>query len=106
MKRPQFNHSNENAQRELGVDTKKSEYFIVEYDVAKAWLQAGRDIRVIDAKPEDRPKLLGILATLRDELPVRCTWTTVREKHTSETRLRARRYWLPGEFLRVEVLDA
>jgi len=84
----------------MGVDAANSIYFNADYDVAKAWLQAGRDIRIIDAKPEDRPKLLGVLATLRDELPIRCTWTTIREKHASETRLRARRYWLPGEFLK------
>jgi hypothetical protein len=94
MSRPE-----KNAGGQPSVDTEKAVCFEADYDVAKAWSQAGREVRLIDVEPEDRPKLLGILATLRDELPAR-------EQHASETRLRAQRYWLPGEFLRHEVAHA
>lgn len=66
----------------------------------KADLLAGRDVRLIDFAPAQRPQVVGIMAQLRDELPIRCGWQTVRESHLSETRLRARRYSIPGEFLR------
>lgn len=66
----------------------------------KTYLLAGRDIRLIDYSAEQRPFVVGIIAMLRDELPIRTGWQTVRESHLSETRLRARRYCIPGEFLR------
>ena len=68
-------------------------------DTARSLL-AGRDIRLIDYPPEMRPVVIGAVAQLRDELPIRTGWQTVRESHLSETRLRARRYNIPGEFLR------
>lgn len=70
------------------------------YESVKATLLAGRDIRLIDFLPEQRPPVVGIVAQLRDELPIRSGWQTVRESHLSETRLRARRYSIPSEFLR------
>lgn len=66
----------------------------------KSALIEGRDIRLIDFTPEQRPAVIGAIAQLRDELPIRTGWQTVRESHLSETRLRARRYSIPGEFLR------
>jgi hypothetical protein len=66
----------------------------------KAVFLAGRDVRLIDYTPEQRPLVIGAIAQLRDELPIRTGWQTVRESHLSETRLRARRYSIPGEFLR------
>lgn len=66
----------------------------------KADLLAGRDVRLIDFAPEQRPTVVGIVAQLRDDLPIRTGWQTIRESHLSETRLRARRYSIPGEFLR------
>lgn len=66
----------------------------------KADLLAGRDVRLIDFAAAQRPQVVGIMAQLRDELPIRSGWQTVRESHLSETRLRARRYSIPGEFLR------
>ena len=66
----------------------------------KAKLLAGREVRLIDFTPEQRPLVVGAIAQLRDELPIRTGWQTIRESHLSETRLRARRYSIPGEFLR------
>lgn len=91
--------TNENARRQPGAGDTGAISNKPDYETIKAALQSGRDVRVIDFPPEDRPALIGILASLRDALPIRCTWQTIREKHASETRLRARRYWLPGEFI-------
>ena len=69
-------------------------------DKVKATLLAGQSIRLIDYPPEDRQAVTGAVAVLRDELPINARWSTVRESHLSQTRLRALRYWIPGEFLR------
>ena len=66
----------------------------------KAALLAGQSIRLIDYPPEERQEVTGAVAVLRDELPIRAMWSTVRESHLSQTRLRALRYSIPGEFLR------
>lgn len=70
------------------------------YDTIKAKSLAGREVRLIDFTSEQRPIVVGAIAQLRDELPIRTGWQTIRESHLSETRLRARRYTIPGEFLR------
>ena len=69
------------------------------YESILAALQAGRSIRLIDFDPDKRASVIGVIAQLRDLFPVRAGWQTVRQSHLSETRLRARRYWLPGEFI-------
>ena len=66
----------------------------------KATLLAGQSVRLNDYPPEDRQAGTGAVAVLRDELPINARWSTVRESHLSQTRLRALRYWIPGEFLR------
>ena len=66
----------------------------------KLVLLAGKSIRLIDYPPEQRPLVVGAIAVLRDEFPIRVCWMTVRESHLSQTRLRALRYSIPGEFLR------
>lgn len=68
----------------------------------KADLLAGKDVRLIDFAPEKRPEVIGAIAALRDELPIRTGWQTIRESHLSETRLRARRYSIDGAFLNRE----
>lgn len=68
----------------------------------KAILLAGRDIRSIDFPQEERQFVMGIIAALRDELPIKQGWVTIRESHLSETRLRARRYRIDGAYLPVE----
>ena len=94
--------TNGNARRQPGAGTtghcKADDTRL--YDSVKADLLAGRDVRLIDFPPERRPEVIGVMAQLRDELPIRTGWQTVRESHLSETRLRARRYSIPGEFLR------
>lgn len=51
--------------------------------------------------PKDQQAALaGVIAKLRDELPIKAGWKTVWESHLSETRLRARRYKIDGAFLR------
>ena len=69
-------------------------------DSIKAALLAGRDVRLIDFAQDRRPLVIGAIAKLRDELPIRTGWQTIRESHLSQTRLRAVRYSIPGEFLR------
>lgn len=69
-------------------------------ETIKPILLAGQSIRLIDYLPEQRPYVVGAIAVLRDELPIRVGWMTVRESHLSQTRLRALRYSIPGEFLR------
>lgn len=66
----------------------------------KAALMDGKSIRLIDYPPEQRPYVTGAIAVLRDELPIRIGWQTIRESHLSQTRLRALRYSIPGEYLR------
>jgi len=65
----------------------------------KAALLNGQSIRLIDYPPGERQQVIGAIAVLRDELPINARWSTVRESHLSQTRLRALRYWIPGEFL-------
>lgn len=72
-------------------------------DSIKAKLLAGESFSLINLPNEERAEAIGAIAKLRDEYPVRCRWTTIRESHLSETRLRARSYSIPGEFLRGEV---
>ena len=65
----------------------------------KAALPKGADVRLIKFEPEPRSQVIGIIAALRDELPVICRWVTIRESHLSETRLRAKSYLIKGEYL-------
>lgn len=97
--------NNENARRQPGVDAAKASNDTPDYESIKAALQSGRDLRLVDFPPEQRTIVIGIVASLRDEFPIRAGWQTIRESHLSETRLRARRYFIPGEFLR-EASDA
>ncbi len=66
----------------------------------KRLLLNGQQVRLINYAALDRGYALAAIATLRDELPIRCGWQTVRESHASETRTRARTYSIPGVFLR------
>jgi hypothetical protein len=68
----------------------------------KAKLLAGQFVRQIDYPEAERSAVIAAMATLRDELPIRCRWTTIRESHLSETRLRAKSYSIDGSFLRGE----
>ena len=75
-------------------------------DRVKAALLAGQSIRLIDYPAEERQAVTGVVALLRDEFPIRANWSTVRESHLSQTRLRALRYSIPGEFLREDANHA
>ena len=99
MKRTLTNSAKGNAGGEPGANTSNLLQCKPDYEAIKAALQAGRDLRVIDFTPEDRPALLGTLAKLCDEMPIRCTWQTLRESRLSETRLRVRRYWLANQYV-------
>jgi hypothetical protein len=99
MKRGLTNSTKGNAGGQPGASTSNLMQSKPDYEAIKATLQSGRDLRVIDFKPEDRPELLGTLARLCDELPVRTSWQTLRESRLSETRLRVRRYWLANEYV-------
>lgn len=88
-----------------GFPTASDSNINANYEAIKTALQLGRDLRLLDFPPEQRTMVIGIVASLRDEFPIRVGWQTIRESHLSETRLRARRYFIPGEFLR-EASDA
>ena len=75
-------------------------------DRVKAALLAGQSIRLIDYPPVERQEVIGVIAALRDELPIRAKWSTVRESHLSQTRLRALRYSIPAEFLQEDANHA
>lgn len=81
-------------------ETHSADIFADLLESIKADLLAGRDVRLIDFAVEQRPLVLGAIAALRDEFPIRAGWQTIRESHLSQTRLRARRYCIPGEFPR------
>lgn len=67
----------------------------------KADLLQGKSVRLVDFSGEMRPYAVAAIAQLRDDgTPIRCGWQTLRESHLSQTRLRARTYCIPGEFLR------
>ena len=63
-------------------------------------LLAGNKIRVIDYHEKNRAEVLGAIATLQDELPVKVGWQTIRQSYLSETRTHARSYHIPEVFLR------
>lgn len=69
------------------------------YERIRDDLLAGRVIRILDVPRDQRPAAIAALAQLRDELPVKVTWRTVSESHLTETRMRARCYWIAGEHL-------
>ena len=105
-----MNAANGNALRQPGVDTSSDSNDTREFtpilDRVKAALLAGQSIRVIDYPPEDRQRVVGAIAALQDVLPIIARWSTVRESHLSQTRLRALRYSIPGKFLRGDVNHA
>ena len=63
-------------------------------------LLAGNKIRAIDYHEKNRAEVLGAIATLQDELPVKVGWQTIRQSYLSETRTRARSYHIPEAFLK------
>jgi hypothetical protein len=97
---------NDKAERGLGEVVKPDTKAIYDLHLTeltasvKALLIQGRRIRLIDWPPAQRAALIGVIAILRDELPIGCRWVTIRESHLSETRLRARCYVIDGAFLR------
>lgn len=89
-----------NAQpAEAELSARDTAIFFDLLDSIKAALLAGKSVRLIDFPNDRRPYALAAIASLRDELPVRSGWRTVRESHLSETRLRARTYSIDGAFL-------
>ena len=75
-------------------------------DRIKQAFVAGRTLFAIDFVEHKRAEALGVIATLRDELPITQGWRMVRQSHLSETTLRAWTYFTRGEFLREEVSHA
>ena len=94
-----------NALREQGIgSTTRSIYFTDDLikltrSVKKDFL-SGKNIRPVDYNTDMRSAVIGVIAALRDELPIRCKWVTLKESHQAETRLRARCYSVDGSFLR------
>ena len=66
----------------------------------EAKLLAGENVKIIDFAETDRAEALGAINTLRDQLPILSGWQTLRQSYLSETRTRARRYYIPEAFLR------
>ena len=102
--------TNENTRRQPGVNTalisNNDRNVTPITDAVKAALLAGQSIRLIDYPPEDRQQVVGAIAALRDSLPIRAHWCTVRESFLNQTRLRCLRYSIPGEFLREDANHA
>ena len=73
--------------------------FTAVYDRIRDDLLRGKAVRILDIPRDQRAAAIAALAQLRDELPVRMSWRTVSESHLTETRLRARCYWIAGEHL-------
>ena len=63
-------------------------------------LLAGNKVRIIDFHEKNRAEVLGAIATLQDELPIKVGWQTIRQSYLSETRTRARSYHIPEAFLK------
>lgn len=75
--------ANENTRRQPGVDTalisdNNADVTPITESV-KAALLKGQSIRLIDFPPEERQQVVGAIAALRDALPIRANWCTVRE---------------------------
>lgn len=101
MTRPRKAKTPQGVEAEGAFKTTSSQVIFTDLlESIKADLLAGKAIRLIDFTHQQRPHLIGAIAALRDELPVRTGWQTVRESHLSETRLRARRYSIDGTFLK------
>ena len=102
--------TNGNARRQPSVDTALISDNIANVtpitDSVKTALLTGQSIRLIDYPPEDRQQVVGAIAALRDSLPIRANWCTVRESFLNQTRLRCLRYSIPGEFLREDAIHA
>ena len=102
--------TNENGLRGKAVDTATScdntPNLTPILDRVKAAFLTGQSIRLIDYPPEERQEVCGAIAALRDVLPIRANWCTVRESFLSQTRLRSLRYSIPGEFLREDANHA
>lgn len=84
------------------VDSETTIYALSLIDLTKSVksdLLDSKDILVIHYPENQRQQLIGIIAQLRDELPIKSGWQTIRESHLSETRLRARRYRIDGAYL-------
>lgn len=79
--------------------------FTAVYDRIHDDLLRGKAVCILDIPRDQRAAAIAALAQLRDELPVRMSWRTVSESHLSETRLRARCYWISGEHLH-EIVEA
>ena len=92
-------HTKENGLRGQAKFNDQINQLHSDHESILAALQAGRSIRLIDFDPDKRASVIGVIAQLRDQFPVRAGWQTIRQSHLSEIRLRARRYWLPGEFI-------
>jgi len=100
MSAPRKTKTPQGDQAEGAFKTTSSTIIFTELlELIKPQLLVGKDVRLIDFLPEQRPVVIGVMAQLRDELPIRSGWQTVRESHLSETRLRARRYSIDGAFL-------
>lgn len=67
----------------------------------KAKLLDGNTISMIDYPANQRQELIGVLASLQDELPIVAYWETLRQSYLSQTRTRCLRYRIPSRFLSV-----
>lgn len=103
------NTSNANALRQQGEGKRKSSNTQTNSNnllgIIKGKFLSGQSVRLIDYPENQRSLLISIIAELRDELPIKAGWQTIRESHISETRLRSRSYLIPSEFLRGEIDD-
>lgn len=76
-----------------------SSNFNILYHALKSKFLAGDYIRIIDYPESQRHQVIGVIAILRDQLPIITGWQTLRQSYLSETRTRARRYYISEAFL-------
>ena len=76
-----------------------SSNFNIHYDEIKGKFLAGGYVRIIDYPESQRPQVIGAIAILRDQLAIVTGWQTLRQSYLSETRTRAKRYYIPEAFL-------
>jgi hypothetical protein len=82
------------------IELSDSSHFNIHYDAIKDKFLAGDYVRIIDYPESQRHQVIGAIAILRDQLPIVTGWQTLRQSYLSETRTRARHYYIPEAFLR------
>ena len=88
------------AQQQINAAKPSDSFNFNIIETLRTKLLAGNKIRAIDYSETNRAEVLGAIATLQDELPVKVGWQTIRQSYLGETRTRARSNHIPEAFLK------